>query len=69
MTSETISWPRLVLMNSRQTSPVLDMLATTFLVRCLVGLNLVEERRGGRETGEAGRGASEAAEAGLEGGW
>ena len=65
ITSDTTSWPRLVFRNSRQISPVGEMLATTFFVLWRVGLSLVEDRRGGREAGDADLGPMEAAEAGL----
>ena len=56
ITSDTSSWPRLTLTNSRQISPLWEMLAITFLFLCRVGLSLVEDSRGGREDGEGGRG-------------
>ena len=55
----TISWcwPCLFLMISRQTSPLTEMLAITFLFLCLVGLSLVVDSRGGNDevTGDGGR--------------
>ena len=57
ITSVTCSWPRLFLMISRQTSPLTEMLAITFLFLCRVGLSLVVDNRGGNGevTGDGGR--------------
>lgn len=59
ITSVTTSSPLLVLINSRHTSPLDDMLATTFLFLCRVGLSLVDDNLGGSVEGVGGLGCGD----------